>query len=250
MEPQSLEARSIVPSVSLCINLSAPNKPGSNRENARGLASQLRSLGLSATWIVDQPQDAHCLGGGQLASTTQELALTADARSPQRLRSELTNRQAAIQATSGQTVTVVWGDPEQLRARTALLDDLGITTVLASLSPATSEKPLRPLPSGLWQMTPTLSIPQPRRRWALLPFRGRGSKHLVAKATSGQPLVISIEVGLLSARDLKNCVVLFEEIATANRQRLLSVVTASELVAQFATRHEVKPQRSILRRAA
>jgi len=248
MKRQSLETPSIVPHVSLVINLSAASGSAASSEKKRLLASQLSELGLSATWVIDQSRDVEGLGGGPLAKTRQEVALTADARSPQRLRSELSRRQAAISEASGHVVTAVFGDPLQLRARTTLLADLGITAVVANC-PDTDMKTPRPLPSGLWQVEPTLTIPQPRR-WGLLPVRRIKAARISASAAINQPAVISIALDQLTARELQACDVLFQEIGESQQQGLLAAVTVSELALQTASRYEVKPQRSILRRAA
>ncbi len=244
MEPQP-RVPSIVSSVALVINLAEQTASG-----AQFLAPLLTRLELPATWVVDQPQQAKVLADKQLAAVNHELALTVEARSPQRLRSELANLQAAVQAVSGQEVSVVVGDPQQLRSRAALLADLGICAVVAdSLQPGPA-KPPRQLPCGLWQFDPAMSLPQASHRWSWLTARRPTLKHLLAAETSGDQKVVTIDLERANNRELQGCEQLLQEIAEASSQRQLQVATVRELALALASEREVRPQRSILRRAA
>jgi|GEM_PF-4182852 len=238
-----------VPSVSLVFNLAVPTETKTSQ--AQDFASQLQQLGLPATWAIRRPQQAKCLSNALLTTTPQELAFIADACSPQRLRSELASHQAELQNLFGQNCSVVMGDPQALRARTALLADQGITAVVAVAPPSRqAAHPPRQLPCGLWQLEPTHSLPRPRSRWALLPARHLAMPQLLKSRTAAQPAVIAIAPEQLSSRNLKNCEDLLRAISAAQRGQELTVVTISALAAQLASQHAVKPQRSILRRAA
>ena len=249
MDPQP-NLPTIVPSVALLINLSPASEMAQNAEKSQVLVSQLGNLGLSATWVIDEARQVNRLGHGQLATTAQEVALTANERTPQRLRSELSNRQAAVQATSGHVVSVIAGDPQQLRARAALLADLGIRAVVSQSHAAAVAKPPRLVPCGLWQLEASVTLPQRRHRWSLLPTRRLTIARLLSMNPVRQPITVAIDPGQLSGRDLHRCQQLLQDIAAAKNQQLLKVATVSEVVAQLASQHEIKPQRSILRMAA
>jgi len=248
MEPHP-PVPSIVSSAALVINLVSPESEQTEM-GIRFLSTLLGQLELPATWVVDQPQQAKVIADQLLAVTNHELALTVEARSPQRLRSELANLQAAVKAASGQDVSVVMGDPQQLRSRTALLADLGIGAVVSRSQPSGPSKPPRLLPCGLWQFEPTVSIPQPRRRWSLLPTRRPSVKQLLNADSANHQQVVAIDLGQTNGRELQGCEQLLGEIAEAHLRKQLRVATISEFAVELASRHEVKPQRSILRRAA
>jgi len=244
MEPQS-KVRSPVPSVALVINLSSAD--------AKQTAARVQVLGqfeMPTTWVIDEPQQAKILADRLLAQAGDELALTVEARSPQRLRSELANFQSAVQDASGQELSVVVGDPQHLRSRAALLADLGIAAVISGSCPSGSAKPPRLLPCGLWQFDPEMNIPQPRHRWSWLTARRLTLKNLLAAETSCNQKVLAFDLGRMNSRELHGCERLLQEIAEAAGQRQLQVTTVSKLAAELASRREVKPQCSILRRAA
>jgi hypothetical protein len=214
------------------------------------LVSQLGDLGLSATWVIDEARQVNRLGHGPLATTAQEVALTANARTPQRLRSELSNRQAAVEAASGHVVSVIAGDPQQLRAHAGLLADLGIRAVVSQSPAAAVAKPPRQVPCGLWQLEASVSLPQQRRRWSLLPLRRLTIAQLLSMKSERRPIIVAIDAAQLSARELHHCQRLLQDIAAATHRQAFKVATVSNVVAQLASEHEVKPQRSILRSAA
>ncbi len=237
MEPQPT-----MPSVALVINL-ASSVAEKTVAGAQLLAPLLDKLDLPATWVIAHPRQAKVLAN-------HELALTVEARSPQRLRSELANFQANVQAASGQEVSVVVGDPQQLRSRASLLADLGIGAVVAATQQPGPTKPPRQLPCGLWQFDPAMTLPQPRHRWSWLTSRRPSLQQLLAAETSGNLKVTAINIEQASDRDLQGCEQLLQEIAESVRQQQLQVTTVSKMAAELASQREVKPQRSILRRAA
>lgn len=249
MQPQP-NNDSIVPHVALVINLIPSNETGQIARNQQDLAAQFRKLGLPSTWLVAEPSQVIAEGNGQLATTSREIALTAAERSPQRLRSELTSRQAEVTSVSGVPVTTIVGDSQQLRARTALLADLGISAVLSDSASAEVGKPPRLLPCGLWQLNPTVPLPQQRKKWSVLSTRRLSVEQLLARGSVSLPIVVEINLEKLAGRAWADCQNLMQEIAAANRRKLLSVATISEVVARLASQNEVKPQRSILRMAS
>lgn len=240
MPSTSQASPSNVPSVSLLINVTAAT---TNSASIQSVASAVRQSQLPTTWIVDQPRQAQVLAA---AVAEFESAALITARSPQRLRSELANLQAGLLAVTGKPLSVVAGDPQQLRSRAAMLADLGISAVLPDQLPAAGSKPPRQLPCGLWQLDPTISLPQQRGRWSLLPTR----RPSLSQAVGGATCIVSLDLAQASSRDLQSFTRLLEEAAQGRRDQQLNVVRVSQLAAQLAQRNEVKPQRSILRRAA
>ncbi len=235
--------------VALVINLTVPLEE-QMVAGAQFLAPLLERLGLPATWVIDQPRQAKVLARLQLLTTGHELALSVSARSPQRLQSDLANLQAEVLAVSGHEVSVVAGDPQELRSRAALLADLGIGAVVSGSQPSGPAKPPRLLPCGLWQFDSALNIPQPCHRWSWLTMRRPTLRHLMGSETSGKQKVVAIDLGKANSRELQGCGQLLQEIADASRQRQLNVATVSTLAALQRSKRKVKPQRSILRRAA
>ncbi len=237
-----METQPPVPSVALVINLASPTAE-QTAAGAQRLTPVLDKLRLPATWVIVHPRQAKVLAG-------HGLAVAVEARSPQRLRSELSNLQATVQAASGQEVSVVVGDPQQLRSRASLLADLGVAAVISATQQPGPTKPPRQLPCGLWQFDPAMTLPQPRHRWSWLTSRRPSLQQLLADETSGILKVAAIDLGRASDRDLQNCEQLLQEISEAAEQQQLQVATISEMAAELASQREVKPQRSILRRAA
>lgn len=209
--------------------------------------TEIQRLQLPTTWIVDQPRQAKLLASKLHGF---ELAATVAARSPQRLRSELSNLQAGLQAVAGQQVSVVAGDPQQLRSRASLLADLGVSAIVSDLESSDSNKPPRQLPCGLWQMDSSLVLPRVRGRWSFLPNRRPSLSQLLGADGTSQPRIAALDLGQASARDVQGFTSLLQELAQATRQQRVTVEPVSKLAAQLTSQHEVKPQRSILRRAA
>jgi len=240
-----METQNISLVINLTTSVAEPTAAG-----AHFLAPLLDKLELPATWIIDGSWQGKVFADWPLAARGHELALTASARSPQRLRRELANLQATVLAVSGQDVSVVSGDPQQLRSRAALLADLGIVAVVSELQPPGPPKPPRQLPYGLWQFDRTMTIPQLRHRWSWLTSRRPTLKQLFAAETSGNTKVVTIDLGQAKARELQECEQLLQEIAKGSCQRQIRVTTIGQRAAELASEHAAKPQRSILRLAA
>lgn len=230
-----------LPAHSICLLV---NAVAADSRMSQNLASACGKLGLTSTWIVDQSSQAKVLADSMAGF---ELAAAASARSPQRLRTEITNLQAGLQAISGTEVSVVAGEPHQLRSRAALLADMGISVVVP-LAPSTSEaKQPRQLPYGLWQLDPTVTLPRARTRWSLLPAR----RPCVAQLTSAGPSSLAaLTLSQASNSDVNSYLKLLQEVATSSRQDEIKVVTAGQMATALSSQNETKPQRSILRRAA
>ncbi len=239
MASPSPASQSNVPAVSLVIYVAAENAIPST------VRAAVRQAQVPTTWIIDQPRQAKMLAD----TPAIEFGAAVAARSPQRLRSELANLQAGVQATANQSLCVVAGDPQQLRSRASLLANLGIRAVVADGHSQEVATTLRQLPCGLWQFDPSIGLPGPRRRWSFLPTRQPSLRQLVDD-DANSPRVLAINLGQANAHDEKIFTQLMQEAAQASRDQALRVVTIGDLANQLTNQHEVKPQRSILRRAA
>lgn len=231
----------IVPRVAVVINLA-----GGEQAVGRDVALLQYALAchrsLPVSWIVDKAEQIPAV----LATSRAEIALAATGRSPQRLRNDLLAAKAGVQSAGGST-TIVAGDPEQLRARASLLADLGFQAVLATAGQA---RPPRQLPCNLWQLEPSVVIPQSRSRWSLLPRPSLTLPRLAAKVSADQPLIVMVESTALSQREAKQFERLCGELVAAAGQQAIELKSLQQLTSELSKASEVKPQRSILRRAA
>ncbi len=243
-----MQMSSPAPSVSLILNLSAATNEQAD-SGIRTLSPLFERGTLTATWVVAEPRQVERIASGLLASTAHEFAATVSARTPQRLRSELLALQASVQQLAGSPLSTVQGDAVQLRSRAALLSDLGVNAVVSETQTSQPAKP-RALPCGIWQLDAVVSIPQPRGRWSVFPTRRPSVKQLLEDDGASNPRVVAIDFAAVGSRDLQSCESLLREISQAVEQQQLQVATVSTLAAELTKLHQVKPQRSILRRAA
>ena len=244
-----MDSPHILTDVSLAINLTnSAGTPGT--AGAQALLAHLQRFDLPSIWMLDDPAEAKTIDFRKLAQDDFELALAVSARTPQRLRSELVTRQNQVRTTFGKEVSAVLGDAQALRSRAALLADFGIRAVISDARDSTAGKPPRLLPCGLWQFDTALSVPQSRGLWSVLPGRRPNVKPLLAAALAGTPQMIVIDLAQLRARELQGCLSLLSEIAAARREQQVRVTKVSDLADALSSRNVVKPQRSILRRAA
>ncbi len=248
----------IVPKVSFLINLGSCEAEGANVARLRHLVHLFRGHRLPATWSAS---GAHCaqLLQDQSSSVTQEMALIVDPSwsalqiSAKRFRDELCRRLQSLAGCRGVSPSLVTGDSALLRSRANLLAKQGIQAIVTELPARGSSAKPRPLPCGLWQLAANVRIPQRRLSFRWLPMRRISVKQLVTPpyAASGAiVLVESEELQRISARGLQSFEKLLREVSWYASRRQLVVSTISEIVAELATHHEVKPQRSILRVAA
>ncbi len=239
MASPSQASQSNVPAVSLVIRVAAENaNPGAVR-------AAVRQAQVPTTWIIDQPAQAKMLAD----TPAIEFGAAITARSPQRLRSDLANLQAGVQAITNQSLSVVAGDPQHLRSRASLLANLGIRAVVADGHVQDVTTTLRQLACGLWQFEKSLGFPGQRKRWSFLPTRQPSLLQLVG-GDANSPRVVAINLGEANSNDEKVFTQLLQEAAQASREQTLKVVSIGELADQLTDQHEVTPQRSILRRAA
>jgi hypothetical protein len=94
-------------------------------------------------------------------------------------------------------------------------------------------------------------LPKPRlTRW--LPTRATSVKELLASGCAGNILVevAADEWEQVGVRGMQALEKLLRDVSWSASRGQLQVVTVSEIVADLASQHAVKPQRSILRLAA
>jgi hypothetical protein len=125
------------------------------------------------------------------------------------------------------------------------LHALGIRGLIASGMPTPGA---RPLPFGLWQLTPRVALPSVRR-WTRLFMRAE--QPLIDRADTA-PTVAAIDVRRLAAagsRGMREADRAIQQLAQAGRVGAAQAVTAAEMVEQLSSAAAARPQRSILRAA-
>ena len=171
--------------------------------------------------------------------------------SPSRFGNELNSRLMGLTNFVGAAPRLVVGDLGALRSRMPVFADQGVRAILANDSTASDATSSRPLPCGLWQLVPSLRWPKRRlSRW--LPSRSTSIRDLLAAGTGGS-ILVNVEPAALqrvSARGLQNIEKLLREVSWSASRGQLQISAVSEIVADLASKREVKPQRSILRTAA
>jgi hypothetical protein len=247
----------IVPKVAFLINLAQADSPRPNRARLRHLVHLFHGHRVAATWAVADASQTRLLGDSLTSSTISEIALTVNNTwggaevSHSRFGNELSSRLAGLTKATGARPTLVVGDLGALRTRMTTLSEQGIRAICSSTSQATDTTNSRPLPCGLWQMSPSVRWPKRRlSRW--LPSRSTSLKDLTTSAAEGAILVSveSAELERVSARGLQSFEKLLREVSWSASRSQMQIATLSEIVADLASSREVKPQRSILRTAA
>jgi hypothetical protein len=247
----------IVPKVAFVINLAQADSPRPKRTRLRHLVHLFQGHRVAATWAVADASQTRLLGDSATSSTINEIALTVNNTwaaaevSHSRFGNELSSRLAGLTNSTGARPTLVVGDLGAMRSRMTTLSEQGIRAICSSTTSAAETTNSRPLPCGLWQLAPSVCWPRRRlSRW--LPSRSTSIKDLAASAAEGTILVSieSTELERVSARGLQSFEKLLREVSWSASRSQLQISTVSEIVADLASRREVKPQRSILRAAA
>lgn len=247
----------ILPRVAFVINLAQADSSRPNLARLRHLVHLFRGHRVAATWAVADPSRARLLRDSSPSSAASEIALTVDDIwgaahvSHARFDKELRDRLMGLTDSANVRPTIVVGDLRALSGRMANLSELGIQAIFANSSPASDTTRSRPLPCGLWQLVPSVRLPKRRlSRW--LPSRSTSVRDLLASASEGAILVSveSAELERTGARGLQSFEKLLREVSWSASRGQMLISTVSEIVADLASRREVKPQRSILRAAA
>ncbi|MCG8451081.1 MAG: hypothetical protein MI725_16050 [Pirellulales bacterium] len=244
------------PRIAFVINLDCGGIGAANDSRVRHLVHLFQGHRLPVTWAVEDAQRAKAFPIRLAGPADHELALvlSADKNVPaSRFLRETGHQVAALRSLSGVETTLVVGDAAELRPRTAILAQQGVGAILSSCPAPASQAAPRPLPCGLWQLQPSLSLPLPRRLWRLLPAGRCTAKQLVALGMSNGPILILINAAKLceaSPRGLQAFEKLLREVSWAARYRQLTLARMSDVVAELASQRRIKPQRSILHAAA
>lgn len=213
---------------------------------------------LPATWIVDTAERARLMREQNTAPASGEVAFRIDMQrlsplsSHLQFRAELGSQIATLSDASEADAQLLVGDPQLLRSRATILAELGIVGVFFDQQDRSTPAKPRPLPCGLWQLQPSICLPQKRRLANLLSRRQTSVKRLLALDTAETAILMvrSAELGRSGARALRGLEKLLREISWAASRDQLIVSTVGETLAELTSQRVVKPQRSILRVAA
>jgi hypothetical protein len=250
-----------LPRLAFVINLGsdATLEPDDNR--VRHIAHLFHSHRLPAAWAVFDAKRAKLVSAAQLGLTDNALALMTshDGNLPaKQFQTKLHNQFAALSRVTGTSISLVLGDAAQLRLQAALLSEKGIAAIISHSSMARASAHAqasspRHLGCGLWQLTPSLTIPLRSRLWRMLPAQRCTVKQLIAAGENTGTTLVEVnaeELGRGSAHQLQSFEKLLREISWAASHNQLAMVTMSEVVAELDDVRRIKPQRSILRTAA
>jgi hypothetical protein len=219
----------------------------------RQVIRRLVDAGLPATWSVEdaaQAESLHFWGamqqGGDAALLVEADALTST-RGHQAAAwgRRVSNRLKQIRSVGVGAETMHAGAAVAKTLNPQSLSSAGISAVVADIAgPA-----VRPLPLGMWQFTPRITLPVERRWWQLF----HRSVQLIQGEPSQLPTVATIDLSRLAAigpRAWQACDVELASVADANKRGALAIGAVAEIAASLAEARAAKPQRSILRAAA
>ncbi len=247
-----------VPKIAFVVDLADTNPDEADKARLLHLVHLFSGHRLPATWIVGTAERARLLRKQHSASASNEVALRIDMQrlsplsSHSQFRTELGSQIAALSAAAETRAQLVVGDPQLLRSRAAILAEQGIEGVFFDQQDRSSPAKPRPLPCGLWQFRPSVSLTQKRRLVSLLLGRHPTVKRLVAIESAETQLLMvrSAELGRTGAGGLQRLEKLLREISWAASRDQLLVSTVRNTLAELSNQRAVKPQRSILRVAA
>jgi hypothetical protein len=246
----------IVPRISFVINLAHFDNVGAHLARLKHLVHLFHGHRLPATWAVADATQAPLLQDSVAAAVPHQIGLSLDESwaaahlSTARFGDELGRRLAKLASASG-APTLVVADRRSLGSRIKVLAELGIRAIFTQAAEDAALRKPRPLPCGMWLLAPRVWLPKRRRaRW--LPARSISVKELLASGCEGNVLVnvSTTEWEQVGVRGMQSLEKLLRDVSWSASRGQLQVTTVSEIVADLASRHAVKPQRSILRAAA
>lgn len=173
------------------------------------------------------------------------------AASSSSFRDTLRQGLATIQACAGTPISLVAGEPAELRHHAAILAEQGIRGILSNQVKSAAATSHSPLPCGLWQLDYAVAIPH--KSWLARLLAGGNSWQRLAKLIAKeQTIVVSVDalqVAQASARSLQNLEKLLRQVSLIASRDELQVITAGEIIAELTASRTSRPQRSILRAA-
>lgn len=238
-----------LPKISFVINLESIKAGFKDLACLRHVIQIFESQGLPLSWgmSVSQIGIFKTLG---LNNRSHGIALsisTSEGQSSKHFQSELQTNLTNLNEASSDDVTMILGKASHLRNRAAILAREGIGAILdPSLVKAPNPKPL---PCGLWQLQPAMRLPQPSSIWKLL-SKSKMSLNKLTAFTKSIVLIDAGELNSLNARKILSIENFLKEISHTASRGQISVSTVSCLISDLADQRKIKPQRSILRRAA
>ena len=252
-----MDQQYIVPRVAFVINLAADDSQQLGLSRLHHLIHLFSSHRVSATWAIGDASTAQILREQTDASEAHQVALNMQAlnagskSSSRGFTQQISQELARLAAVMGQTPSVVLGNSARLRSRLVLLSQLGIETILSDSSDKASRGRSRPLPCGMWQLTPCMQLPH-TRILDRLTRRGPSVREMIASAVDATTLVRinANEFEKLSARSMQTFEKLLREVSWAASRGQIEQSPLAEIVGNLRQRRQMKPQRSIMRVAA
>lgn len=212
---------------------------------ANGPAPLLRRLAearFPATWAVENAEHANALNavGVRVTETALLLSRVTVATAVDAIADGLHRF-----SSSGHEVATVYADAELPRGQVERqLAQFGVRTIVSG---SASDAAPRPLPFGLWQVTPHATLPS-QRRW----LRRMGGVPQGFFSAAAGPAIATVDLGMIGApesRGWKEFERALGEATAAHDQGAIRAVTIAELTAELTRQSAVRPQRSILRAA-
>ena len=213
------------------------------------LARRLAGDGIAATWAVASASQVEKLRKATAKAGQLSVALAAAPHGVDQSGNwvrEITSSLNGLRASGANVATMqTAGQPPRGNYERAI-HALGIRAIIVDAAAQTAG--VRPLPFGLWQLTPRLAMPTVRR-WTRLFSR---SPRLLIDRTDATPALASIDAARLASagsRATREVERTIQQLVQAKRLGTVAVVTAEEIAEQLASTNAARPQRSILRAA-
>lgn len=247
----------IVPRVAFVINLAPAEGRQLSLTRLRHLVQLFHSHRVDATWAIGDASMAHLLReqGGNFNAEHAALnvrRIQADKKSGSRgFAQQLSQELARVTAVLGQSPSTVLGDSTKLRSCMVLLSQMGVETMIAESGEKQQSSRPRPLPCGMWHLSPNMHLPR-TGLLERLTRRGPSVREMIAGAVDSTMLVsiAADQVERLSARGMQSLEQLVKEVSWAGSRGQIEPTTLTEIVANLRRCRQVKPQRSIMRVAA
>jgi hypothetical protein len=213
---------------------------------ARQLLHGLAEARLASTWAIEEPAQAGSLKPSLHSKNGVETAALITATSKDKLGEALEGCLGKFNS-AGPPISTIQLDASLPRGNfERLLRPAGVRAVVTTAA-AGGTSSMRPLPFGIWEFVPQLTVPR----------TGLWSSLFSAKKTLmpllGAPVVASIDlgrVGSASSRGWHKVERLVQQAAAACREGAARNLTIAELAAKLSGKTQARPQRSILRMAA
>jgi len=212
---------------------------------ARQLLHGLVEARLASTWAIEKPAQAGSLIPSLHSKSGVETAVLITATSKDKLGEALEGCLGKFNS-AGLPISTIQLDASLPRGNfERLLRQAGVRAVVTAAAGGTPS--MRPLPFGIWEFVPQLTVPR----------TGLWSSLFSAKKTLmpllGAPVVASIDlgrVGSAGSRGWREVERLVQQAAAACREGAARSLTIAELAAELSGKTQARPQRSILRMAA